>query len=468
MSQPGSYIYVAVSPVPVRRGAEYVPLAGVTSARARVNITGQAPVLGVFRDVSAGDHHVLALGWDGSLWAWGRNNQGQLGLGPVDTTDRHTPTRVGNASNWAQVTGGQYHTLGIRTDGSLWAWGFGARGALGLGPNSAGTGTNAGQVASGYLTINMSGFNLQQLQNISGAPPTIRYPRRVQNPNRTWDFVAASGSAGISPNFGSLSIARTRDGHVYTWGTNNWSQSGIGGTANQNVPRIIWPTPRRAQLPQGNWVSITAGRSVSAAAVSDDGRLVTWGSNLEGEGGRASNAQSLGPGLVAHPNGHRWLSVSAGSHFMVAVDEHGRLWSWGNSSLNRLGRSSGANNAPGLVVFPGGTDPRFTIHGVRLSQYAHHVLAICDEWRMWAWGSNSHGQLGDNSQTNRMPFNLLPNSRWSSASAGSNFSLAVAMSEDPNVDGRVYTWGNNQFGQMGQGSAGGNQLTPLRNPHLGR
>jgi alpha-tubulin suppressor-like RCC1 family protein len=81
--------------------------------------------------VACGSDHTVALRKDGTLWAWGGNDAGQLGLG--NTTTRLTPTRVGNATGWASVSCGDGDTLAVRTNGTLWAWGFNGNGELGLG-----------------------------------------------------------------------------------------------------------------------------------------------------------------------------------------------------------------------------------------------------------------------------------------------------------------------------------------------
>uniref|UniRef100_UPI003FA75F2E RCC1 domain-containing protein n=1 Tax=Rhabdothermincola sp. TaxID=2820405 RepID=UPI003FA75F2E len=111
--------------------------------------------------VAAGSGHSLAVKRDGTLWSWGYNFSGELGLG--DTTDRNTPQQVGTGSDWASVAAGSYseHSLAIKTDGTLWAWGHNGDGQLGLGdttfrytPQQVGTGTNWVRVAAGgYHTL---------------------------------------------------------------------------------------------------------------------------------------------------------------------------------------------------------------------------------------------------------------------------------------------------------------------------
>ena len=85
-----------------------------------------------WKSVSAGEFHTLGIRSDGSLWSWGKNDGGQLGVGgPLQ--DKSIPTRVGGWLDWTTISGGGLHSLGIRSDGSLWAWGKNDYGQLGTG-----------------------------------------------------------------------------------------------------------------------------------------------------------------------------------------------------------------------------------------------------------------------------------------------------------------------------------------------
>ena len=80
--------------------------------------------------ITAGRFHTLGLKTDGSLWTWGDNGSGQLGDG--SQTDRLNPIRIGTANEWTLLAAGRNHTMALKTDGSLWAWGNNNQGQLGL------------------------------------------------------------------------------------------------------------------------------------------------------------------------------------------------------------------------------------------------------------------------------------------------------------------------------------------------
>ena len=112
--------------------------------------------------IAAGSYHTLAIKSDGTLWAWGYNYSGQLGDGT--TSNKTTPVQIGTGTNWSQIAAGGYHTLAIKSDGTLWAWGYNSYGQLGDGasgggnykttPVQIGTGTNWSQIAAGgYHTL---------------------------------------------------------------------------------------------------------------------------------------------------------------------------------------------------------------------------------------------------------------------------------------------------------------------------
>ena len=84
-----------------------------------------------WKSIACGDDHAVALKTDGTLWTWGRNTSGQLGIN--DTTNRSTPvTTLLGGTNWKSISGGENHTIALKTDGSLWSWGLNTSGQLGV------------------------------------------------------------------------------------------------------------------------------------------------------------------------------------------------------------------------------------------------------------------------------------------------------------------------------------------------
>ena len=103
-----------------------VVLAGCGGGNSNPTVT--APVI---NKIATGAFHTIALKTDGTLWAWGYNFDGQLG--DTTTVDKHTPTRIGTGTTWSAINAGRDHTIALKTDGTLWAWGWNGYGQLGDG-----------------------------------------------------------------------------------------------------------------------------------------------------------------------------------------------------------------------------------------------------------------------------------------------------------------------------------------------
>ena len=333
------------------------PLSGFTSAwlgEFRLSCAGVAerPAR------AAGSAHSLALDDQGRLWAWGRNRFGELGDGT--TTDALTPVAVDlsalGSAPVVSVTAGWDHNLALDDQGRLWAWGDNFRGQLGDG------------TMSGGLT-----------------PVAV-------------DLSALGGSGVVSVAAGrSFSLALDEDGRLWAWGNNGSGQLGDG-------TRTIALTPVAVDLSAldgAEVVSVAAGVNFSLA-LDEDGRLWAWGSNALGELGDGTIINRSTPVAVdlSRLNDASVVLVAAGGYHSLALDEDGRrVWAWGWNYFGQLGDGTTIDRLTPVAVDLSALGGAVI---VSVAAGLEHNLALDDEGRLWAWGSNFVGQLGDGTTTDRL------------------------------------------------------------------
>jgi alpha-tubulin suppressor-like RCC1 family protein len=207
---------------------------GTTSYRSTpVQVKGPAGVgwLEGVEAIAAGDAHTVILKSDGTVWAWGDNDYGQLG--PATDTDQTSPVQVssmsGPLSKITAIAGGKDHSLALKSDGTVWAWGRGRGGALG----------NGGTTDSAHAV------------QVVGLSEVI------------------SVAAG---EFFSVSLKS--DGTIWAWGSNEFGQLGDGTTTTQLIPVQVSNLSTVAAIAAGNYHSI---------AVKSDGTVWAWGLNSYGQ-----------------------------------------------------------------------------------------------------------------------------------------------------------------------------------------
>ena len=339
------------------------------------------PVSAIGATIAAGHNFSFAIQPDGTLWAWGWNDYGQLGDGTF--IDRNIPVQI--LDDVVAVTAGMEHALAIKSDGSLWAWGYNGSGQLGNGtltnqitPIRILDDVTAVSAGAGHsLAIRRDGSLWAWGENFYGKLGDGTESNR-STPVQVLDDVI-SVSAGDEH-----SLAIKSDGSLWAWGDNYFGQIGDGTTIGRSIPIMIME----------DVTAVSAGSSHSMA-IRNNGSLWTWGGNGHGQLGNGTFQESSLPVLIMDDV----AAVSAGSGYHVAaIRTDGSLWVWGENWEGQLG----LGDLEYGNQFEQYNAPMWIMDNVtQVSAGSRHTIAATDDGSLWAWGDNWVGQLGDGTFNNR-------------------------------------------------------------------
>jgi alpha-tubulin suppressor-like RCC1 family protein len=411
---------LALMSSPRRRGLNARPAASTAGGRLRLGLSALVATAGVLVQPLGGEP-ALAATAPGRVLAWGSDGFSQLGDGGTNV-DRPTPAAVTGsavASNVIAVAAGGGHSLALRSDGSVHAWGWDSAGQLGDG----GTNTNQGAPIA-----------------VSGLGP-------------------GSGVVAVAAG-GYHSLALRSDGSVVAWGSDSNGQLGDGAVlADRSAPVAV------SGLGAGSGVIAVSAGFYHSLALRSDGSVVAWGSDSDGQlGDNAGLADQPAPVTVSGLGpGSGTTGISAGGYHSLAVRSNGHVLAWGSDSDGQLGDGGANSDAPTPVTVSGlgaGSGVASVIGG------GYHSLALRSDGSVLAWGFDGSGQLGDGGADADQPAPVAV----SGLGAGSGvISLAggVEQSLALRSDGSVVAWGWDGFGQLGDGGANTNRAVPTPVSGLG-
>jgi len=341
------------------------------------------------RAVSAGVYHTMFLKTDGTLWGMGNNGDGRLGDGTL--TNRVTPVQV--ASGVMSVSAGSSHTMILKTDGSLW----------GVGSNFA------GQLGDGTLT------------------------------NRATPVRVATGVASVEAGALYTMYVKT-DGTLWGVGRNQTGQLGDGTTTDRSTP---------VQVATGV-ASVSAGLEAHTMFVKTDGTLWAVGYGMNGRLGD----EGLAGAIVAGGTTRRFTpvqvatgvsSVSAGYAHTMFLKTDGTLWAVGWNHVGQLGDGTTTTRETAVQVATGVAS---------VSAGDAHTMFVKTDGTLWGMGDNGYGPLGDGT-TNGRSTPVQVATGVASVSAGYQHTMFLK------TDGTLWGMGNNGSGRLGDGTTT-NRSTPVR------
>ena len=397
----------------------------------RVNV---APYMGIASPmVAAGGRYTIALRYDGTVWAWGYNKNGELGQG--DTTNVYSPVQVKSAdgnsylTDIIEIAAGSNHNLALDKDGTVWAWGYNGYGQLG---NKTATSSSLPvKVKTGDGSVDLTGV--------------------------------VSIAAGYYNSF-----AVRKDGSVWSWGHNAYGSLGNGNTSNQYIPRRVLGGASGSQY-LTDIVEVKAA-TYHTLALKANGTVYAWGYNGLGQLG-SSGSDSYTPvqvvtGGQSSASGYLEKVVDidvssdddSGYGTSIALTESKEVYGWGYSGYGALGKT-GTITTP-IKVSNVKTAVQIAIGGTSNGQFTY---ILNEDGTVSSLGYNRYGQLGNGKtgDTNTIVQDVQNSEKLV------NGILQVTGSQNGyygafvKKDGTVWTVGYNGYGQLGNGSTD-NKSQPIQ------
>ena len=404
---------------------------GIAGTQNRSTLVKIGNSLDTWKSVSVGGNSTTALKVDGTMWAWGYNNRGQLGFSS-GTSNVSTPVQVGSANDWKVVNRSVFgaEVCAIKNDGTLWTWGWNGTHQLGLGhdfdvtpPTQVGTATNWLQASIGYNvsagirtdgTLWVWGWNYYgHAGNGTAFNGDISTPIQLGSATDWASAVCGNGCAFAIKNNGSL----------WAWGKNNFGQLGLGDT-----------TPRSSPVQVGsytNWEQVHSYETTRA--IRTDGTLWACGYNNNGQIGNNSRTNQSIFVQIGLLNNWRYVTGSNATTLALRNEYQepiSNLRGMGYNTQGQLGNNTSTHRSSPVLV---GSHTDWT-----QITCGYTVTAVKPDGTLWAWGRNGYGQLGLGDITHRsIPTQVGALSDWKQTTGISSNILAIK------TDGTLWTWGYN-------------------------
>jgi alpha-tubulin suppressor-like RCC1 family protein len=337
-----------------------------------------------WQTVSTGQTFTIAIATNGTLWAWGQNNYGQLGDGTL--INKSIPTQIGTDNTWTKIATGSTHALAIKNNGTLWGWGAGNYGQQGdnidsehniIIPTQIGTDTNWKEISAGDATT----FAIKT----NGTLWVCGFGNEGQlGIGITVDKIFILTQIGTSTNWRSIDAGDTHNmaiktnGTLWSWGANNYGELGLGTITPSELSPMQVGTAT-------DWATVSVGFGYSNLALKTNKTLWACGLNSIGNFGNGNTTNSsimIQVGTEAN-----WEKISSGSQSSHAIKTNGTLWAWGNNTYSIYGDGT---NVDLYIPTQIGTNTDWNI----IDTNSFHVNSLKTDNSLYTWGLGNWGNLG--------------------------------------------------------------------------
>jgi alpha-tubulin suppressor-like RCC1 family protein len=344
--------------------------------------------------VSGGASHTCGLTSTGEAWCWGFGDNGQLGTG--DGALRPVPTRVAGGLRFRQISAGGFYICGVTTENRLWCWGANFNGGLG-----------DGTTERRFLPVPVS--------------TSLRFLT-------VSDGLHSGHTCGL-----------TTERAAYCWGANGDGELGDGSRTRRLLPVAV--------AGGRTWRQISAGASHSCGVT--QGRVaLCWGSDDQGQlGDNPERQRRVVPRQVA--GGLAFDQISTGFFRTCGVITDARAFCWGEGGVGQIGDGKRLDRYVPRAVAGGQRFRRISAVGI------NHTCAEAASGRVYCWGGNFWGEVGDGTTEPRLrPVTVATSLVFAQMATGTDHTCAVT------ADAATYCWGANEFGQLGDGTTRNSRSTP--------
>jgi prepilin-type N-terminal cleavage/methylation domain-containing protein len=344
--------------------------------------------------------HVCGLKSDNKLYCWGSNYHGELGFTTTYGTNYQPKPVNSDTTPWLEVGLGNDISCGIKINGLLYCWGNSSQGSIG-----------------------------------DGLPGFYRVvPTLVSGGFTDWKKVSSSMTVCAIRGASGVGVA-------YCWGENNYGQIGDGTTVQRNVPTLV----------SGgftDWIEISSTRH-NACGIRSTGELYCWGRNHYGQIGDGTSTDRSTPTLVS--GGFTdWTQLSVRGGGVCGIRATGELYCWGINNRGQIGDGTSTDRSTPTLVSGGLTD------WIKIS-VGEGSCGLRATGALYCWGSNHHGQIGDGTTTNRNIPTLVSGgfTDWQDIKSGSSNNCGIRANK------KIYCWGHNHQGKIGDGTTTNRNIPTL-------